>query len=113
MTFSEPPKPEQKEVANPAQEIQSQGEDLGYQLTPESLNTQPTPEDLLQAAAAYAQAAMGSGCDIRGFRQVSDSPETWEATVVNAGKTGVLVAKRVPGGYDLKVKSDTVQGIYD
>ncbi len=111
--FSEPPKPEEKEVTSAYEELQSSGEDLGYKLTPESLDTEPTPTDLLQASAAYAQAAFGSGTDIRGFKQVSDKPETWEAQVVNGDQRGVLIAKRVPGGYDLKVESTEVQGIYD
>jgi hypothetical protein len=107
------PRPSEKEVTNSYEALQSQGEDLGYQVTPESLNTQPTPMDLLQAAESYAQAALGEGCTLSNFQQVDKEPETWQAEVVNGPQSGVLTAKRVPGGYDLKVTSNGVQGIYD
>jgi hypothetical protein len=107
------PSPSEKEVTNSYEALQSQGEDLGYQVTPESLNTQPTPVDLLQASEAYAQAALGEGSQLSNFQQVNSKPETWQAQIVNGSQTGVLTAKRVPGGYDLKVHSDGVQGIYD
>jgi hypothetical protein len=113
VTFTQPPKPSEKEVTNSYEALQSQGEELGYQVTPESLNTQPTPMDLLQAAEAYAQAALGAGCTLSNFQQVETKPETWQAQVVNGAQSGVLAAKRVPGGYDLKVTSTDMQGIYD
>jgi hypothetical protein len=111
--MTQPPKSSEKEVTNSYEALQSQGEDLGYQVTPESLNTQPTPTDLLQAAQSYAQAALGEGSQLQQFKQVSDKPETWQAAVVNGAQTGLLTAKKVPGGYDLKVTSKGVQGIYD
>lgn len=113
MEHAEPPKPEQKEVTGAYEEFQSKGEDFGYGLTPPALDTEPTPTDLLQASAAYALAALGSGTEVQNFRKVSDEPETWQARVVNGDQSGILTARRVPGGYDLKVKSNTVQGIYD
>ena len=113
MTFAQPPKPSEKEVTSSYEALQSEGEDAGYKVTPESLNTQPTPTDLLQAAQSYAQAALGEGSQLQQFKQVSDKPETWQAEVVNGSQTGLLTAKKVPGGYDLKVTSEGVQGIYD
>jgi hypothetical protein len=113
MTFAKPPEPSEKEVTNSYEELQSQGEDAGYQITPESLNTQPTPTELLQAAQSYAQAALGEGSQLQQFQKVNEKPETWQAAVINGSQTGMLTAKKVPGGYDLKVTSEGVQGIYD
>ncbi|MBC8121093.1 MAG: hypothetical protein H7Y22_04540 [Gemmatimonadaceae bacterium] len=107
MNNSDVPSPEEKEVSSGYNELQSKGEDLGYGLTPESVNTQPTPDDLLQAAAAYAQAAMGSGTEVNSFKQTSEKPETWQAQISNGSRVGTLVAKRVPGGYNLYVEGAT------
>lgn len=105
------PDDEQKVVETPYEEFQSQGEDLGYDITPESVNTQPTPEDLLQGALAYAQAAIGPEAEVSNFRQVSSEPELWQAEIGNTQQSGVLVAKRVPGGYKFEVESPKVTGI--
>jgi len=105
------PTDEQKVITNPYEEFQSEGEDLGYELTPESLNTQPTPTDLLQAAAAYAQAAIGAEAEVHNFRQVSETPEVWQAEIRNARQAGVLVAKRVAGGYKFDVDSPQTTGV--
>jgi hypothetical protein len=105
------PDDEQKVISNSYEELQSQGEDLGYQLTPESVNTQPTPADLLQGAAAYAQAAIGAEAEVRNFRQVSAEPEIWQAEVANDRQSGVLVAKRVPGGFKFEVESPKTTGV--
>ncbi|WP_287127852.1 hypothetical protein [Candidatus Cyanaurora vandensis] len=106
--FSQPPRPEDKEVAPDSySELQSQGEDLGYTLTPKALDTEPTPNDLLQAAGSYAQAALGSGAEVNTFSKVSDKPETWNADISNGKQRAVLVAVRVPGGYNFYVEGAT------
>jgi hypothetical protein len=94
--------------ADPVDNFRLQGEYLGDQLTPESARTDPTPEDLQQAAYSYANAALGSGFSLGTLEQVCDDPVTWHAQVSNGTQQAVLIAKRVVGGYDLCV--DGIQG---
>jgi len=83
--------------------LQAAGESLGMSMTPASVDTQPTPADLLQAAEAYLQAVIGPGGKVQSFRQTSTQPVIWEAEVIQGGRPVKLTAKRVPGGYKFAV----------
>ncbi len=94
----------QKEASGAIGGIQSAGENLGYNLTPASVDTQPTPADLLEAAAAYIQAVFGLGSEIKSFRKTSEQPVIWQAQVLRGDRLSVLNARRVPGGYKFSVE---------
>jgi hypothetical protein len=98
------PNPDQKETSGGVESLQSAGEDMGYSLTPESVNTQPTPQDLLTAASAYALSKMGTGSTISDFQKTSEKPEIWEGTVTRGGTVKAIIGKRVPGGYKFSVQ---------
>lgn len=102
MNQSGKPDPEQKEVSDGG--LQSTGEALGYSMTPESVNTQPTPQDLLNAAAAYTLSKVGTGASISNFQRTSEKPEIWEGTVTRGNTTKTITGKRVPGGYKFSVQ---------
>jgi hypothetical protein len=104
--MNQPSKPNsgQKEVDGAVEGLQSAGEDLGYSLTPESVNTQPTPQDLLNAAAAYTLSKVGTGANISNFQKTSEKPEIWEGTVTRGNTTKTITGKRVPGGYKFSVQ---------
>ena len=104
MSQSAKPNPDQQEVDGAVKGLQSAGEDLGYSLTPQSVNTQPTPEDLLNAAAAYTLSKVGTGATISNFQRTSEKPEIWEGTVTTGKTTKTITGKRVPGGYKFSVQ---------
>jgi hypothetical protein len=104
MNQSGKPNPEQKEVSGAAGGLQSTGEDIGYSMTPESVNTQPTPQDLLNAAAAYTLSKVGTGASISNSQRTSEKPEIWEGTVTRGSTTKTITGKRVPGGYKFSVQ---------
>jgi len=93
---------------DPVDNFRLQGEYLGDQLTPASARTDPSLEDLQQAAHSYANAAFGPDFTISALKQISDEPMTWQAQVNNGHQHSLLIAKRVVGGYDLYVEG--VQG---
>jgi hypothetical protein len=82
----------------------SHEEDTNFGLTPESLNHQVVPREILLAAASYAQGALGSGTEVKAFQQTSKEPEMWKALICNTDQKAILVAKRVSRGYDLYVE---------
>jgi len=96
---------------DPLENFRVQGEYLGDQLTPASVRTDPTPEDLQRAAFSYASAALGSGVTVGPLQPIPGKPDVWEASVSNGTQHSTLVAKRVVGGYDLYVEG--IQGSTD
>jgi hypothetical protein len=82
----------------------SDGEGTNFGLTPESLNHQVAPKEILLASASYAQGALGSGTEVEAFQQTSQEPEIWKALICNADQKAILVATRVHRGYNLYVE---------